>query len=943
MLFLQTSRVPQPPTFMQLSKSILNVSAFAALPMASTQEAAKELIDSRGRMNYTSPEHSSTTTFFYDEAFFFPAFTATQKRNTRPCDLNEARSHASNGEIPSQNTFIDSDVNTAYHMANQDLGQDQSLSLSNVRQCPTPSQYFTGRKEALSRLGKIFSAPVVTLFGPDQHMLASFVRHTFSTRAVFLLASSAEALAVGLAQTSLQDPQVLTATLLVLENTHPSLVLADHLPACCSSPVLITSTNHAVSHLASSPAYGFQLPDHPNQQIMNKLRGSVQKALEPKQHIVTLVASGGTGKTQTVLKFISDNSSRFSNIWFFDATSDTTLTADFKALGKVASVGEDVKDVRDFLARMDHNWLCIFDNADDKELYLKDYIPSCSHGNIIITSRLLEASQMDSPGCHLEFGDLNKDDAIELLLKYAHKESSETNKSLAAEIADTLGCNALALSTSGAYILTTRTCTLSNYLGHFNKKRKEILNYRLRSLDSYQRTIFSAFKMNFENLSLPTQYLMQICAYIHPTAIPMEMFIRAASFEGNDIGSADLHRPTQAISLTEKFLSLFGEADSWDDSVNELCQLSLASYDDLQNTLTFHSVIHKCVRETVPSEVDMAQAAMIGGHTCEPYAIRKSTHCPCTDLLARIFWDSGFWAQTEALEEQTVMISKEGLGQRHPDTLMAMIKLGATYRTRGKLEAAEYTDQEAVSLCKDVHGENHPDTVLSMANLAATYQARGKLEEAERLKEEVLSIRKVILGERHPATLTSMSNLAFTYKHRGNLEAAEKLEEQVLALRKDILGEHHPNTLTSIANLAFTYRQLGRLEAAERLAEEVLSLRKHLLGKHHPDTLSSMDHLALTYQARGKLEIAEKMEEEVLPLRKEFLGEHHPDTLRSMHNLAAIYHELNKLEEAEILAEQVLLLRKDALGEHHPDTLSSMAKLAAVYQARGKSEASDGT
>ncbi|KAE9407818.1 hypothetical protein BT96DRAFT_1037628, partial [Gymnopus androsaceus JB14] len=196
----------------------------------------------------------------------------------------------------------------------------------------------------------------------------------------------------------------------------------------------------------------------------------------------------------------------------------------FQELGKAAGIGESVKDVCSFLARSHQNWLCIFDNADDKQVYLKDYIPSCHHGNIIITSHLAETSQMNSPGCHIEFGDLDKGDAIELLLQHAHHENSGINKNQASEIVDALGCHALAVSTAGAYIYANRTCTLANYLTRFNKKRRRILSYRMRSLDQYQRTVFSAFQLSFEQLSHPTRLLMQICAHFHPMAIPVEIF-----------------------------------------------------------------------------------------------------------------------------------------------------------------------------------------------------------------------------------------------------------------------------------------------------------------------------------------------------------------------------------------------------------------------------------
>ncbi|KAE9398242.1 hypothetical protein BT96DRAFT_757402, partial [Gymnopus androsaceus JB14] len=191
-------------------------------------------------------------------------------------------------------------------------------------------------------------------------------------------------------------------------------------------------------------------------------------------------------------------------------------------------------------------WLCIFDNADDKHVFLKDYIPSCNHGNVIITSRLTETSQISSPGCHIDFTDLARENAVELLLKHAHEESSDRNQDLAIKIVDAFNCHALAVSTAGAYIGTTPTCTLGNYLTHFDKRRSKILNYRIRTLDSYRLTVFDAFRLSFEKLSLPAQFLLQICACLHHTAIPLEIFTSAANFTGKDTSAVDLNPPTEA-------------------------------------------------------------------------------------------------------------------------------------------------------------------------------------------------------------------------------------------------------------------------------------------------------------------------------------------------------------------------------------------------------------
>ncbi|KAE9388900.1 hypothetical protein BT96DRAFT_947252 [Gymnopus androsaceus JB14] len=454
-------------------------------------------------------------------------------------------SQASNFQINGQSIFTTaSTIDVTYHGTPRAANHEHVLSISSVLQCPSPSQYFVGRKDTLRRLSKIFSPPVVTIWSPNTDVLKDIVKAKLKYSGHALDQAYAEII----------KDQVLSAeSLLVLENADSSLVMEEHISASqVDAPMLVMSTSPAISSLASCTDFSFHLPECADHEAVGSLMSSVEKCLLPAQRIITLVANGGSGKTQVVLQFIAKNAFRFSNIWFLDATSNATLAADFKQLGKAAGVGEEVKDVYNFLARMHQNWLCIFDNADDKQVYLKDYIPCCDHGNIIITSRLSEASEMDSPGWHIDFGDLDKEDAIELLLKHAHIETYKMNMNLAIQIVDALGYHALAVSTAGAYIHTTATCTLANYLVRFNKKRRDILTYRMRSLDTYQRTVFSAFQLSFEKLSYPSQFLMQISAHFHPTAIPMEMFTRAAAFTGKDTGPVDLDPPTEAIKLLDK-------------------------------------------------------------------------------------------------------------------------------------------------------------------------------------------------------------------------------------------------------------------------------------------------------------------------------------------------------------------------------------------------------
>jgi tetratricopeptide (TPR) repeat protein len=649
---------------------------------------------------------------------------------------------------------------------------------------------------------------------------------------------------------------------------------------------------------------------------------------------------------------------RFSYVWFFDATSESSLALCFKALGEAAGIGQETEDIWRFL-RGQTDWLLVFDNADSLDLDLAKYILHCGHGTIIITSRLLETHQMASDDCCVDIKDLEREEAITLLLKRAKKGNSGEHQHYAGQIVDTLGCYALAVDTAGAYLSSKPTHTFSSYLSRFNQYH-DSLNFKTKSLDGYNKTVFSAFMLSFDQLTESAKLLMQICSCLHHKSIPLQLFQHAASFEGNDLYEWE-YTPDIELQISQMvhFLGKFPEESLWDDSVNELCQSSLAEYSIDTEAFSFHPIYHACALQTMLAEMQTSCAVVVKlllGRAIEKgkaAADYKSRHILIMHVLhgdnqsltehirigiARVLADAGMWTKCEQLELESFEMCSKMLGEHHTVTLTSMANLASTYCSRGKLEEAESLEEKVLKLRTKILGQHHPDTLTSMANLAFTYRSRGKLEEAESLEEEVLKLSTKILGQHHPDTLISMCNLASTYCSRGQLEEAESLEEEVLKLRTKILGQHHPDTLTSMTNLASTYRSRGKLEQAESLQEEVLKLSTKILGQHHPNTLISMGNLASTYRSRGKLEEAESLEEEVLKLRTEILGQYHPDTLTSIANLASTYWSRGKLKEAESLQEEVLKLRTEILGQHHPDTLISMANLANTYRSRGKLE-----
>ena len=85
-------------------------------------------------------------------------------------------------------------------------------------------------------------------------------------------------------------------------------------------------------------------------------------------------------------------------------------------------------------SQADRNWLLIFDNADNVELKLKKFFPSCSSGNILITTRNRELRHYTAKDADADVKGMDLEDAKNLLLVQARAERSEENITLAEAI-----------------------------------------------------------------------------------------------------------------------------------------------------------------------------------------------------------------------------------------------------------------------------------------------------------------------------------------------------------------------------------------------------------------------------------------------------------------------------------------------------------------------------
>ena len=669
-------------------------------------------------------------------------------------------------------------------------------------------------------------------------------------------------------------------------------------------------------------------------------------------------------------------------MFWLDATNKSTIEQSYKTIAtqicKRADRQYSVDEARQELENYQSHWLLLFDGADDMD-EISDLFPPGTYGDVIYTSRnhmlrRLLVSQI------LQVSKMADEEAQELLLKSARLDTSAPeHKQHASVIVTKLGCLALAVDQAGAYI-ANGTCYLEEYLGEFEKRRRDLMkNNAYRKASGIDQAVYATWDLSYSAISKKTGpshdldvqganaalEILQILPFFHNEGVIEETFKLAAENWESD-GSTDSEAEERVTNnANDGLLMLSLHPDGiWNNQnfrrgVQTLLSFSLIDRPDPQRRLHMHPLVHLWAFDRMTEDEKKRSGKEAGRILAQSisYETRSEDYAYRRDLLphittfqrqtipsslpknanrfqnfAQVFYEAGWWKEAEKLRVQAVDIDRLVHGPEHPETLTAMSDLALTYRQQGQWKKAEEINLQVLEISKDVLGQQHPNTLTTMNNLASTYWEQGHWKEAEELNLQVLEIRKDVLGPQNPDTLRSMSNLASTYWQQGRWKEAENLDLQVLELRKDKLGPQHPDTLSSMNNLASTYWEQRRWKEAEEFDSQVLEIRKDVLGPQHPDTLNSMQALASTYSHQGHVNEAENLELELLKTKKRVLGSEHPDTLMSMSNLAHTLYSRSRSSEAIKLMRECCELRRRVIGPTHPDTRASLKSLGAWEQ-----------
>src|SRR5882762_16599 len=111
-----------------------------------------------------------------------------------------------------------------------------------------------------------------------------------------------------------------------------------------------------------------------------------------------LEVCGGQLRTVNVallyFEMLSNGPFRFWKIFWVDATTTETMDLSLRDIAtdpdaRASGVERSAKSVLQWLTRIEHDWLIVFDNATGDHNQVAGYMPQGNRGNILFTSRNL--------------------------------------------------------------------------------------------------------------------------------------------------------------------------------------------------------------------------------------------------------------------------------------------------------------------------------------------------------------------------------------------------------------------------------------------------------------------------------------------------------------------------------------------------------------------------
>jgi tetratricopeptide (TPR) repeat protein len=679
--------------------------------------------------------------------------------------------------------------------------------------------------------------------------------------------------------------------------------------------------------------------------------------------ITTLALSGlgGSGKTQIALEYAYRYRDDYHAIFWIHGQSAEALRADFIGMAKLLNLPEhkdtDPENTIAALKRyLSHaaRWLIIIDHLETFEP-LADLFPSLGQGDILVTTRrhaagesaIMHKVEMLTPAEGALF-------LLRRIRKLDQHTPVETLPAMMVDAAHTISRLVsglpLALDQAGAYIEQT-TSSLAIYIERYKKHEAELLKQRGNFSTSHPASVAATFALCIEQarqLNPTSLEILSLCAFLHPDAIPLELF----SANGTDLGPElqDLLANELAFDLalaTLLDLSLLQRnADNETLSMHRLVQVVLRDemQADIQRIWTERAIKAVC-RVFPTSEMRYWQQcqrylphALLAADLIQQQHLSFSEAAQLLYLAACYLYDMASYAEASKLCEQALAIVEQVHGKEHTETARTLHCLANICESQGQATRALGLYQQALEIAELTWDSEQAEMARLLHDLGEHFQEAEQFAHAETYYRRAFAIREQLFGLTHPETASSLNNLAGICEEQDRYEQAARWYEQALQIRLHLRGPHHAETAESLSNIARFYRVVGKYQQAEPLYEQAIAAYQQALGPQHPRVATCYNNFAVFCIILGRYTQAEQWLTQALDIRTQLFGLQDARTAASWNHLGRVYFKQGRHEQAQVLYQQALTICEERLGRNHSTTQSILLNMSELSLAQGNSQ-----
>jgi len=309
---------------------------------------------------------------------------------------------------------------------------------------------------------------------------------------------------------------------------------------------------------------------------------------------------------------------------------------------------------------------------------------------------------------------------------------------------------------------------------------------------------------------------------------------------------------------------------------------------------------------------------------------------PWFGAAADVFENAGQYRLLAPLSREIFQALETEPGPSHPDTALALLRLGAMLTHTEDYEEAEPLLRRALTLADAGQGPKHPHYPEFLSWLSKLLMARGRYEEAEALARRLVGRLESEPGSHADSRVPALDQLASALILQRKYDEAEVLFRRALAVSETELGPDHSITAAVLDNLAALFFEQYRFSEALPLRRRALRIKEQNLRAHHPEALISLANLATTLHGLCRYAEAEQLYRRVLQIEEKILGPESASTAVTMNNLANLLLEVRRYADAELLLRRALAVHERKVGPHHPYTARIVDTLIYVLATQGK-------